>query len=231
MKSRALAADTYPAEACRAKGVTSIQELTGLSLIQTQTVIDLLLCRPETVFLQDGTYSLAAQQFAVFIGLPEEMLFGEHPDSEQHRHEAETGFMELHTAEPIDPEAEAIQESLKLDTTKVLASLTPRENRVLRMRFGIGTGNDSVLEEVGQQFSVTRERIREIEAKALKKLKHPSRSRKLKAFLDGKSLNNDSDPRRKRLSDLFDADPTACFDPNVELRAELWVWGVDRLEE
>ena len=70
MKSQALAADTYPAECCRAKGVTSIKQLAGLSLIQTQTVIDLLLCRPETVFLQDGSYSTAAQQFAVFIGLP-----------------------------------------------------------------------------------------------------------------------------------------------------------------
>ena len=181
--------------------------------------------------MKDGSYSLAAQQFAVFVGLPEDMLFGEHPDAERLRNEAEAGFVELHTTEPVDPEAEAIQGSLRSDTTRVLASLTPRENRVLRMRFGIGTGDDNVLEEVGQQFSVTRERIREIEAKALKKLKHPSRSRKLRAFLDGEPLASDSDPRRKRLNDLFDADPTACFDPNVELRAELWAWGVDRLEE
>jgi DNA-binding CsgD family transcriptional regulator len=66
----------------------------------------------------------------------------------------------------------------------VLASLTPREERVLRMRFGIGMNTDHTLEEVGQQFSVTRERIRQIEAKALRKLKHPSRSRKLRSFLD-----------------------------------------------
>lgn len=231
MKSQALAADTYPAECCRAKGVTSIQQLTGLSLIQTQTVIDLLLCRPETVFLQDGSYSTAAQQFAVFIGLPEEVLFGEHPDAERLRHEAEAGFVELHTAEPVDPEAEAVQASLMADTTRILSSLTPREDRVLRIRFGIGTGDDSVLEEVGQQFSVTRERIREVEARALKALNHPSRSRKLRAFLDGEPLASDSDPRRKRLNDLFEADPEACFDPNVELRAELWAWGVDRLEE
>lgn len=231
MKSHALAADTYPAECCRAKGVTSIKQLTGLSLIQTQTVIDLLLCRPETVFLQDGSYSTAAQQFAFFIGLLEEMLFGEHPDAERLRHEAEAGFVELHTAEPVDPEAEAIQASLMTDTTRVLASLTPREDRVLRMRFGIGTGDDSCLEEVGQQFSVTRERIRAVEARALKALKHPSRSRKLRAFLDGEPPASDSDPRRKRLNDLFEADPEACFDPNFELRAELWAWGVDRLEK
>ena len=68
--------------------------------------------------------------------------------------------------------------------TRVLASLTPREERVLRMRFGIGMNTDHTLEEVGQQFSVTRERIRQIEAKALRKLKHPSRSRKLRSFLD-----------------------------------------------
>jgi RNA polymerase primary sigma factor len=78
----------------------------------------------------------------------------------------------------------AIQTGLKNSTTKVLASLTPREERVLRMRFGIGMNTDHTLEEVGQQFSVTRERIRQIEAKALRKLKHPSRSRQLKSFLD-----------------------------------------------
>ena len=78
----------------------------------------------------------------------------------------------------------AIQSNLRKTTTRVLASLTPREERVLRMRFGIGMNTDHTLEEVGQQFSVTRERIRQIEAKALRKLKHPSRSRKLRSFLD-----------------------------------------------
>ncbi len=84
----------------------------------------------------------------------------------------------------ILPLESAIQENLKETTTRVLASLTPREERVLRMRFGIGMNTDHTLEEVGQQFSVTRERIRQIEAKALRKLKHPSRSRKLRSFLD-----------------------------------------------
>ena len=82
---------------------------------------------------------------------------------------------------PIDA---AIQSNLRETTTRVLASLTPREERVLRMRFGIGINTDHTLEEVGQQFSVTRERIRQIEAKALRKLKHPSRSRLLRSFLD-----------------------------------------------
>ena len=82
---------------------------------------------------------------------------------------------------PIDA---AIQSNLREQTTRVLASLTPREERVLRMRFGIGMNTDHTLEEVGQQFNVTRERIRQIEAKALRKLKHPSRSRKLRSFLD-----------------------------------------------
>ncbi|MEO0673914.1 MAG: RNA polymerase sigma factor RpoD [Pseudomonadota bacterium] len=85
------------------------------------------------------------------------------------------------TVLPIDA---AIQSNLRETTTRVLASLTPREDRVLRMRFGIGMNTDHTLEEVGQQFSVTRERIRQIEAKALRKLKHPSRSRKLRSFLD-----------------------------------------------
>src|SRR5690606_15307620 len=82
---------------------------------------------------------------------------------------------------PLDA---AIQANLRETTTRVLATLTAREERVLRMRFGIGMNTDHTLEEVGQQFSVTRERIRQIEAKALRKLKHPSRSRKLRSFLD-----------------------------------------------
>jgi RNA polymerase primary sigma factor len=82
---------------------------------------------------------------------------------------------------PIDA---AIQSNLRETTTRVLASLSPREERVLRMRFGIGMNTDHTLEEVGQQFNVTRERIRQIEAKAIRKLKHPNRSRKLRSFLD-----------------------------------------------
>jgi RNA polymerase primary sigma factor len=82
---------------------------------------------------------------------------------------------------PIDA---AIQSNLRETTMRVLAFLTPREERVLRMRFGIGMNSDHTLEEVGQQFSVTRERIRQIEAKGLRKLKHPSRSRILRTFLD-----------------------------------------------
>ena len=85
----------------------------------------------------------------------------------------------------VQPLEAAVNLNLRDTTTRVLASLTPREERVLRMRFGIGMNTDHTLEEVGQQFSVTRERIRQIEAKALRKLKHPSRSRKLRSFLDG----------------------------------------------
>ena len=82
---------------------------------------------------------------------------------------------------PLD---QAIRSNLNEATTKILATLTPREERVLRMRFGVGMNTDHTLEEVGLQFSVTRERIRQIEAKALRKLKHPSRSKQLKSFLD-----------------------------------------------
>jgi RNA polymerase primary sigma factor len=82
---------------------------------------------------------------------------------------------------PIDA---TIQSKLRESTTRVLASLTPREERIVRMRFGLGMNSDHTLEEVGQQFSVTRERIRQIEAKAIRKLKHPSRSRALRTFLD-----------------------------------------------
>ena len=82
---------------------------------------------------------------------------------------------------PLDSATNA---NLRETTTRILSTLTPREERVLRMRFGIGMHTDHTLEEVGQQFSVTRERIRQIEAKALRKLKHPSRSRKLRSFLE-----------------------------------------------
>jgi RNA polymerase primary sigma factor len=82
---------------------------------------------------------------------------------------------------PIDA---AIQSNLRETTTHLLAPLTPREERIVRMRFGLGVNSDHTLEEVGQQFSVTRERIRQIEAKAIRKLKHPSRSRVLRTFLD-----------------------------------------------
>ena len=84
----------------------------------------------------------------------------------------------------VSPSDAVINSNLAEQTRRVLATLTPREERVLRMRFGIGMNTDHTLEEVGQQFSVTRERIRQIEAKALRKLKHPSRSRKLRSFLD-----------------------------------------------
>ncbi|MCS6758849.1 MAG: RNA polymerase sigma factor RpoD [Candidatus Devosia euplotis] len=90
-------------------------------------------------------------------------------------------IQDVNATQPIDA---AIQSNLRETTTRVLASLTPREERVLRMRFGIGMNTDHTLEEVGRQFSVTRERIRQIEAKALRKLKHPSRSRKMRSFLD-----------------------------------------------
>ena len=92
----------------------------------------------------------------------------------------------IHDQNAVIPLDAAIHENLREQTTQILASLTPREERVLRMRFGIGMNTDHTLEEVGQQFSVTRERIRQIEAKALRKLKHPSRSRTLKSFLDEK---------------------------------------------
>ena len=84
----------------------------------------------------------------------------------------------------ILPINSAIQSNLRDTTTRVLASFTPREERIVRMRFGIGISSDHTLEQVGQQFSLTRERIRQIEAKALRKLKHPSRSRVLRSFLD-----------------------------------------------
>ena len=89
------------------------------------------------------------------------------------------------TRTPCRPADNMVNASLTEATRKVLATLTPREERVLRLRFGIGQQHDHTLEEVGQDFEVTRERIRQIEAKALRKLRHPSRSKRLKAFIEG----------------------------------------------
>ena len=85
----------------------------------------------------------------------------------------------------VSPAEAVINLNLKEQTASVLKTLTPREERVIKMRFGVGDGSEHTLEEVGQDFAVTRERIRQIEAKALRKLRHPSRSRKLRAFLEG----------------------------------------------
>ena len=184
MKSIALKGDTYPAQYCRAKGITTLKELIERTSMRTQTVIDLLLCRPDAVFLQDGNYSTAAQEFALFIGLPADMLYGEHPDADKRRCDAEQAFAELYVVHPAEPLDWAIQENLKETTTRVLASLTLREERVLRMRFGIGMNAGDTLEEIGQQFSVDCDRIRQIESKALRRLKHPKRIRYLSSFLD-----------------------------------------------
>jgi RNA polymerase primary sigma factor len=87
----------------------------------------------------------------------------------------------------VSPAEAVINLNLKEQTEAVLKTLTPREEKVIKMRFGVGDGSEHTLEEVGQNFAVTRERIRQIEAKALRKLRHPSRSRKLKAFLEGRT--------------------------------------------
>ena len=124
---------------------------------------------------------------------------------------------------PIDA---AIQSNLRETTTRVLASLTPREERVLRMRFGIGMNTDHTLEEVGQQFSVTRERIRQIEAKALRKLKHPSRSRKLRSFLDNlKSFRRSSagGSRWQRSGYYRGSIPGNIKSSNIKSNQTLWM--------
>ena len=107
--------------------------------------------------------------------------YGSIPVNKDGFFDSEFEFEDKNALQPLDT---AIQSNLSESTTKILASLTPREERVLRMRFGVGMNTDHTLEEVGLQFSVTRERIRQIEAKALRKLKHPSRSKQLKSFLE-----------------------------------------------
>ncbi|MBX9813855.1 MAG: RNA polymerase sigma factor RpoD [Sphingomonas sp.] len=150
------------------------------------------LVRTSRQFLHEHGYEPTPEQLAERLSMPLEkvrkvMKIAKEPISletpigdEEDSHLGD--FIEDKNA--VIPVDAAIQANLKETVTRVLASLTPREERVLRMRFGIGMNTDHTLEEVGQQFSVTRERIRQIEAKALRKLKHPSRSRKMRSFLD-----------------------------------------------
>ena len=133
--------------------------------------------RPEELAEQLG---MPLEKVRRVLKIAKEPLSLDTPIGEEESHLGD--FIEdTNTIQPIDA---AIQSELRETTTRVLASLTAREERILRMRFGIGMNKDHTLEEVGQQFWVTRERIRQIEAKALRKLKHPSRSRVLRSFLD-----------------------------------------------
>jgi RNA polymerase primary sigma factor len=115
------------------------------------------------------------------LKIAKEPLSLETPIGEEGESNLGDSIEDKNAIQPIDA---MIRSNLRETTTRVLASLTPREERIVRMRFGLGLNSDHTLEEVGQQFSVTRERIRQIEAKALRKLKHPSRARELRSFLD-----------------------------------------------
>ncbi|TCS64704.1 RNA polymerase sigma factor RpoD [Varunaivibrio sulfuroxidans] len=128
-----------------------------------------------------GRLSMPLEKVRKVLKIAKEPISLETPIGDEEDSHLGDFIEDKNAVQPLDA---AIQANLRETTTRVLASLTPREERVLRMRFGIGMNTDHTLEEVGQQFSVTRERIRQIEAKALRKLKHPSRSRKLRSFLD-----------------------------------------------
>ena len=128
-----------------------------------------------------GRLSMPLEKVRKVLKIAKEPISLETPIGDEEDSHLGDFIEDKNAVQPLDA---AIQGNLRETTTRVLASLTPREERVLRMRFGIGMNTDHTLEEVGQQFSVTRERIRQIEAKALRKLKHPSRSRLLRSFLD-----------------------------------------------
>ena len=128
-----------------------------------------------------GKLSMPLEKVRKVLKIAKEPISLETPIGDEEDSHLGDFIEDKNAVQPLDA---AIQANLRETTTRVLASLTAREERVLRMRFGIGMNTDHTLEEVGQQFSVTRERIRQIEAKALRKLKHPSRSRKLRSFLD-----------------------------------------------
>lgn len=178
--------DTLLSQLLRQKGVESVVDLAKQLGEYSETISDVVNGKPDRIFgVEPGTYQKPAQALADFLGVPPELLFDENPAWDELRRKAEEEFLAVTpTPEPADPLDQVIQDHLKETTTRVLASLTPREERVLKMRFGIGMDTDHVLEEVDQAFSVTRDRMRQIEAKALRKLKHPSRVRRLRSFLD-----------------------------------------------
>lgn len=167
------------------KGVETVVDLALLCGESKSDMNEVVNGKSETIFgAEPGVYRKPAQAVADFLQVHPEVIFGEDPRWDEIRREAEQAFLEQNPALAVSPEDVAILRNLKETTTRVLASLTPREQRVLFMRFAIGSESADIIGEVGGAFALSRERIREIEAKALRKLKHPSRSRKLRAFLD-----------------------------------------------
>ena len=150
-------------------------------LVRTQRLMQQELGREATTEELSKRLELPVNKVRKVLRIAQEPISLETPVGEEDESHLGDFIEDKNAVIPVDA---AIQANLKETVTRVLASLTPREERVLRMRFGIGMNTDHTLEEVGQQFSVTRERIRQIEAKALRKLKHPSRSRKMRSFLD-----------------------------------------------
>ncbi len=166
-------------------GIETITELARRCDMHQPGINNAVNGKREAIFgAESGTYLQPAIRIAQVLGVTPEVLFGDDPLAEEKRRHAEEVFLESHPDQQLSPEDSAIQGNLKETVTRVLASLTPREEQVLRQRFGIGMNTDQTLEEVGQQFSVTRERIRAIEAKQLAKLKHQSRTRRMRQFLE-----------------------------------------------
>ena len=166
-------------------GITTIAELARRCNMHQPGINNAVNGKREAIFgSEPGTYRQPAIRIAEVLGVNPEVLFGDDPPADEKRRHAEEVFLELYPGQQFSPEDSAIQGNLKETVTRVLASLTPHDERVLRQRFGIGMNTDRTLEEVGQQFSVTRERIRMIEANALRKLKHPSRAGKIRRFLE-----------------------------------------------
>ena len=168
------------------QGIRTVTELSHRCAMPVPSISNAVNGKPEAIFAEEpGTYRKPAERIAEVLGVIPEVVFGEDPRANERRQYAEEMFGELNPSiSPRTPEQELDKERLKNTVTRVLASLTPQTDRVMRMRFGVGMNTERTLEEVGQQFSVTHERIREIEAKALRKLKHPDRSRKMRSFLD-----------------------------------------------
>jgi RNA polymerase sigma factor (sigma-70 family) len=162
-------------------GIETVTELARRCQTHQPPINNAVNGKREAIFgVEPGTYRLPAIRIAEALGVLPEVIFGEDPLADEKRRHAEEVFLESSNNDliyPISPEHYAVQASLKETIERVLSSLTPREERVLRMRFGIGMNTDHTLEDVGQQFSITRERIREIETRALRKLRHPNRTR------------------------------------------------------
>lgn len=179
-RAKIFSTDSVLAQMLVLKGITTVTELARLCEMESPRINNVVNGKAEFIFgAEPGSYRQDARRIAEVLEMPPEVLFGEDPRADERRQLAEQAFVEMNPRAVPDPEMAVVVSNLRETTIRILATLTPREERVLKMRFGIGLDTKGALEDIGDQFSITRERIRQIEARALRKLKSPRSTRSL----------------------------------------------------